>query len=217
MALARIVVVPGAPALLPGLGADIAPGYAGLLKHCDDALAAAVAGQPEVVLAAAADVPRRDLAWRDSSDGARGVGEQYGGLATSNTRTGWLVAQHLLDRVGYPGVRRQLPAPECSASSGTVLVVAADGSATVGPRSPRPDTDGAEFDAALERALSGPALGELALVTDTAAARVGCSTAAAWRALAAVGAGEWEVLSCAVEAPYGVTSFVAHLALRPLA
>lgn len=215
MSVTRIVVVPAAPALLPGLAAEAPPGYADVLAHCDEALSQAVAGQPEVGLVAGADPPRRDLVWRVSPARERSVAEQYGGLAASNSRTGWLVAQHLLDRVGYVGVRRQLPAAVWVEDCPPVLVVAADGSATVGPRSPRPGGDGAAFDAALERALRGPALEELVLVTDTAAARVGCTTAAAWRAVAAAGAGDWDLLSCAADAPYGVASFVAHLARRP--
>lgn len=195
MVVERIVVVPAAPALAPGLGADVPDQYGVLLARCDRVVADALAGQREALLVAGFDPPLRDLAPRAANNAAR---------------IGWTVAGHLLDRAGYSGARQRVAAADCTADSDAAVVVAADGSAATGPRSPRASRSGTGLDEHLETVLRAGMLAELAGITDTDAARVGCTTAAAWRAVAVAAAGaEWSATEVHVEVPAGVTSFVA--------
>lgn len=201
----RLAVLPPAPALISGLGQELPPQLEPVLAGCDRAVGAVVSGQSEVTVLAVAEHPRdlsRPLPPVPATARPDPV-QVAAGAAGAVPPLGWLVADHLMDRIGFRGVRhrRLLPAP--SAPGGNLLVMA-DGSAARGERSPRAGAPGKVFDDRLAAAVSQPDPDQLAGIDDTAAARVGCGTAAAWRALATLAHGaECEQLE--VLHPLGVT------------
>lgn len=205
----RLAIVPPAPALISGLASDLPPQLDPVLAACDRAVAATAAGEPEVTILAVAERPR-DLSWRPAQAEPT-VRLEPAAVAAGSTGAvpplGWLVADHLLDRVGFTGVRRRRLVPSAALPEGNLLVMA-DGSAARGDRSPRPGAPGREFDDELVAAVRRPDEHRLTRIDDTSAARVGCGTAAVWRALASVAAkAEGEQLD--VLHPLGVTYVIA--------
>lgn len=213
----RLAVVPPAPVLLGGLAQRSAPGHADVLAACDEAVAWAVTGSGEIAIVAAS--PRaRDLAWRPAPPNRNRTpaadADLLAGAAGAAPPLGWVVADHLLDRVGYRGVRRRClvraDAPLADARDdlpdGNLLVLA-DGSAARGERSPRAGAPGEDFDARLADAFRGADPVALAAIDDTAAARVGCGTAALWRALAGL-AQSATCRNLQVRHPFGVAYLI---------
>lgn len=205
----RLAIVPPAPALISGLAQDLPPQLEEVLVACDRAVAATVAGESEVTILAVPDRPR-DLSWRPTAAGATvrtDAAAAAAGAAGTSPPLGWLVGDHLLDRVGFRGVRRRRLVASASLPGGNVLVLA-DGSAARGERSPRPGAPGADFDDDLVAAVRDRDADRLARIDDTSAARVGCGSAAAWRALTAVAA-EADLEQLDVLHPLGVTYVIA--------
>lgn len=189
---AGFVVVPAGPVLLGG-ARDVPPELDEVLAASDRALSAALRHRDEVVIEAAPDVFRDRVPHPRASAGAG--------------CTGWQVVDHLLDRVGFRGVRVRVHPGALRPAE--ITVFAADGSASVGVKSPRPHRDGARWDALIDDAIRtgrGEVLREL---DDTAAAAVGCTTAAVWRSLGSRVTPQDRVRECRSWAPFGVTYWVA--------
>ncbi len=184
---AWLIVVPAAPVLLPGIAVTTPSELEPVLAACDEALQAVLSAD-EIVIEAAHDH------LRDRTPG---------GAST----TGWAVADHLLDRVGYRGVRVRIhpgdPRP------GEARLYVADGSASVGPKAPRPNPEGQVWDAELAAALATGDSGALRGLDDGNAAAVGCTTASVWRSLGTVLGPDWSGQSLTSWAPFGVTYWVA--------
>ncbi|MFN8126353.1 MAG: hypothetical protein U0R64_07595 [Candidatus Nanopelagicales bacterium] len=184
--MTRLGLVPAAPLLLPGI-ARRAPAEMGpVLEACDRMLADLVSGADEVIIEAAPDLSR-DL--------------RPGSAST----TGWEVADHLLDRAGFRGVRvRGHPGSE---RAGDVRIFVADGSAAVGPKAPRPG--GGELDERLTAGLDSLDGSSLRALDDGTALAAGCTTAPVWRSLGRWLTPEWVEVMRECWAPFGVTYWVA--------
>ena len=117
----RVAVLPAAPLLLPGTSQEVHPDCAAVLAACDAVLSTLVAGVDEVVIVAAPDH------LRDLSGPALGTDFPIGAQ----------VAEALLDRVGFRGVRLYEAATLQDRADGVWLLMA-DGSASVGDRIPTP-------------------------------------------------------------------------------
>jgi hypothetical protein len=206
----RLAIVPPAPALISALAQRLPPQLDDVLAACDRAVGETVAREPEVTVVA---VPQRtrDLSWRPAAKPPSQTvpaRDLFSGQAGHHWPSGWAVADHLLDRVGFRGVRlRRLLTDDQTLPDGNLLVLA-DGSAARGDRSPRVGAPGAQFDDTLAEAVRTTDAEMLAAIDDTAAARVGCGTAAAWRALARVAAAA-ECQWVEVSHPLGVTYVIA--------
>ncbi len=186
----RLIVLPAAPVLLPGL-AQVAPeGVAEVLAACDEVLGAGVASAREVAIVSAADHPR-DLM-------------PTGPVPPPRAEA---VADSLLDRVGYGGVRLQLR-PRQRDREATTWLLMTDGSAAVGPKSPRPGPAGPTLDEALMQWLVDGELGRLMTVSDSQAQTAGCLTASVWRRLGELGGARATCESMSTFAPFGVRYFV---------
>jgi hypothetical protein len=122
---------------------------------------------------------------------------------------GWAVAQHLLAQCGVRPPLVTMTVDTFRADQ-ELLVVAADGSAARGDRAPRVGIPGQPLDDRIMASLTGGRLSGLGGISDTEAARVGCTDAAVWRALAALG-DDWVSETARQEHPLGVTYFVARL------
>ncbi len=191
--MTRLVVLPAAPVLLPDRAQETPAALQPVLAACDAVLTAALGADADVAVVAAPD-HLRDL-----------TGEQ----TDATDPFGRQVVTSLLDRAGHRGVRRPVAPDQVRGCGAPVVLFAADGSASVGEKSPRPGEAGAEVDARLRECLAAGDLAPLTDLDDTAAAAVGCVTAPVWRALGAFGAVRAVVLH--EFAPFGVTYFVAEL------
>ncbi len=188
------MVLPPAPVLLPDRSRVIPDACSEILAACDQVLAPAVAGVSEVAVVAASD-HLRDLTG-PGTDSAEHFGAR--------------VADSMLDRAGFRGARIRL-SPGDDRRDAEVWLLMADGSASVGERSPRPGQDGAGFDDFLHRTLRAGNTAELGTITDTAAMAVGCTTAAVWRRLAQLAPEGATCASLLLFAPFGVQYFVGSL------
>lgn len=185
-----MAVVPAAPLLVPGVARDVPPALAPILSDCDHVVSQLVASAAEVVVVAGRDVTR-DL---NPSPGDAPV-------------TGWRVGDNLLDRVGFRGVRVRVT-PAAPPRPDAAMMFLADGSASAGPKPPRPAPGGAEFDRSLVAAVRTSDPGGPAAIDDTTAARVGCTTAAVWRDFARFLSPGSTCRHLSVAAPFGVTYLV---------
>lgn len=188
-----LVVLPAAPALVPDVRGDPVPELDAVTQAAREVLDGQLAGVSDVVIVAARDVVR----------------DRSGPTVAESAAHAWAVADAILDQVDYGGLRRRAVAGQrVSWSSDALGIFMADGSASVGPRAPRPTQDGAPFDEHIDQVLRAGNLMELATLDDTDALAVGCVTAAVWRALAQAATGCTEVQVLDSFAPYGVRYWV---------
>lgn len=184
------MVLPAAPLLMPDLAQTVPDGVAEVLAACDEVLSAGLASASEVVIVSAPD-QTRDL---------DGSGRPPRALAAD-------VADALLDRVGYSGVRVHVDPQERERDAVTWLFMA-DGSASVGAKAPRPGVAGEHLDESLIQALSEGALGELRAIGDGEAMAAGCLTAPVWRRLGELAGPTATCEAMSTFAPFGVRYFV---------
>ncbi|GAA1257558.1 hypothetical protein GCM10009633_31230 [Janibacter melonis] len=182
MSLVAAVVVPAAPALLPGLGGSADP-LGPLRSTARDVVAEALAAAPgaRVVVVASAThreggAARRPVRQEWPLDAPSGAARYtHGRVMPDALPTGLEIGRELLDglgageRVRLVSVADDAAPPECAtlgarlvADAPTVLVVVGDGSATRTLKAPgHLDERSEDFDAALSQALAavdGPAL-----------------------------------------------------------
>lgn len=192
--MTSLLVVPAAPLLVPGVAQELPLDLEPVLTACDAVLGAAVPRDADVTVVAAAD-QLRDL---------------DGDPVRRSDCVGHRVAAALLDRVGHTGVRVPVTASGAEPpDGGGIWVFVCDGSASVGPKPPRPGPIGAEVDELIAGSLRAGDLAALTALDDTLAAAAGCTTAAVWRLLARFGGARAD--SVVSHAPFGVRYFVAQL------
>lgn len=185
----RLIVLPAAPVLLPDKAQTHPAALDVVMSACDAALASYLDAVPEVLVISAGD------RFRDLEGPAEG----------SSGGTGARVADFLLDRVGFRGVRVHVNPRERDRGSAVVLAMA-DGAASLGAKAPRPGP--ATFDEELTSLLGTGDLTGLRAVSDTGAAAAGCVTADVWRRVAELAEGDWVCDDLRTFAPFGVRYYV---------
>jgi len=219
----RVIVVPGAPVFLPGLSQQQPELVDAIARKAEVLLADLTQAQSASVAVVAAPPVFRDL---NLAAAANPIRAQQSGAAEAALRgnpaphiepTGWAVTDHFLRRVGVSArVAFYTPSDAVEWDAVDVLIVAAGGSAAIGPKSPRVGTPGAELDDTLATVLSTGNFADLALVSDTQGAQVGCTDAATWRWLGSL-TGTWQPTFFWQGAPFGATYFVAAYEATPMA
>ncbi|MEU6971300.1 class III extradiol dioxygenase subunit B-like domain-containing protein [Kitasatospora aureofaciens] len=228
--LVAAAVCPCPPLLVPEVAAGAAPELDALRAACDEALAALVAAEPQLVVAVGAG-PEAEV-W---TEGGAGSFHRYGvpliaklpggrvegpELAPSLTVGAWL-----LERAGVTlpthacAVPADAPADRmlglgqglAGLADRVALLVLGDGSACRSLKAPGYLDERAEgFDTALAAALGSADLPALAAVDPALAAELKAEGRAPWQVLA--GAAEGAALTARLgyqDAPYGVGYFVA--------
>ncbi|MFH8384884.1 hypothetical protein ACH4E7_28750 [Kitasatospora sp. NPDC018058] len=228
--LVAAAVCPCPPLLVPEVAAGAAPELDELRAACDEALAALVAAEPELVVVVGAG-PEAEV-WTEGGAGsfhrygvalvAKLPGERVEGpeLAPSLTVGAWL-----LERAGVTlpthacAVPADAPADRmlglgqglAGLADRVALLVLGDGSACRSVKAPGYLDERAEgFDAALAAALASADLPALAALDSGLAAELKAEGRAPWQVLA--GAAEGAGLTARLgyqDAPYGVGYFVA--------
>ncbi|WP_370892056.1 hypothetical protein [Janibacter sp. GXQ6167] len=221
MSLRGAVVIPAAPALLPGLGgtADPLRGVREIARGAVESLCATAPDASVVVVSGQDDGPT-EWAWEAPSGAAR--------FTTGRVSPGALPAGLEIGRMVLPegrtarliGIHHDASPRACGdlgralvAEGPVVLVVVADGSATRTVKAPGHFDERAEaFDAEIARALAAVDAPALAELDPALASELWCRGRAALQVLAGAAEGSESPLRGQVqldEAPYGVGYFVA--------